>query len=93
MRKRCEHARGRNLTDCGRICGSPPQICMHNLRNVEKMFQMINNAESQGYIVKIICGRDNDSFHNVESTLWKVKCILSILWKEWFRIFTKLKVK
>ena len=46
LRERREHARGRNLANCGRICGSPPQICRLNLRNVEEMFQMINNAES-----------------------------------------------
>ena len=39
-------ARGRNLADCGRICGSPLQICRLNLGKVEEMFQMINNAES-----------------------------------------------
>ena len=46
LRERREHARGRNLADCGRICGSPLKICRLNLRNVEEMFQMINNAES-----------------------------------------------
>ena len=46
LRERREHARGRNLANCGRICRIPPQICRLNLRNVEEMFQMINNAES-----------------------------------------------
>ena len=26
LRERREHARGRNLADCGRICGSPPML-------------------------------------------------------------------
>ena len=46
LHERREHARGRNLADRGRICGSPLKICRLNLRNVEEMFQMINNAES-----------------------------------------------
>ena len=54
LRVRREHARGRNLADCGRICGSPLKICRLNLRNVEEMFQRINNAESHSKIVKII---------------------------------------
>ena len=45
MSKKSEYARGRNLADCGRICGSPLKICMLNLRNVEEMFQMIDNVD------------------------------------------------
>ena len=46
LRECREHADGRNFADCGRICGSPLQICRLNLRNAKEKFQMINNVES-----------------------------------------------
>ena len=42
LRERCEHARGRNLADFGRICGSPHI----SVGSIEEMFQMINNVDN-----------------------------------------------
>ena len=35
LRERCEHARGRNLADCGSICGSPRK----SVGLIEEMWQ------------------------------------------------------
>ena len=39
LRKRREHARGRNLADCGRICGSPR-------KSFGSIKEMINNMDN-----------------------------------------------
>ena len=45
-----EHARGRNLADCGRICESPRK----SVSSIEEMFQMINNVDCHSLKVNII---------------------------------------
>ena len=72
MRERREHARGRILADCGRICGSPDKS-VGSTENVEEIFQMINNVDSKSYIGKTIlwkkCLEDSDILQNVESIM------------------------
>ena len=41
LRERLEHARGRNLADCGRICGGSCK----SIGSIEEMFQMIKNMD------------------------------------------------
>ena len=41
LRERHKHACGRNLKDCGRICGIPHK----SEGTIEEMFQMINNVD------------------------------------------------
>ena len=48
--------------------------CRINYRNVEEIFQMINNLDYQSWKVEF-------------STLWKLQCRLSTRRKEWVGIF------
>ena len=41
LREPYKHARGRNLADWERICGSPPK----SVGSIEEMFEMINNVD------------------------------------------------
>ena len=67
LHKNCEHAREGNLAESGRICGNP----FKSVDSIEEMWRksltmwMVTLKKLTWFI-----GRNANSFHNVESTLW-----------------------
>ena len=71
MRERREHACGRILADCGRICGSLGKSV--GIMNVEEISRMIKNVGGKSFTGKTIlwkkCLEDSDILQNVESII------------------------
>ena len=65
LRKRNEHAYGRNFADCGRICGSPRK----SVGSIEEIGKNCYKCLAMGIVTdkNQFCGINTDSFHNKES--------------------------